>query len=110
MKPTKFSMILGLLLFLAVVVSPGITAAGDAAVTIHGYVLDSACAFTKHLKKPARPERERPPDEVCRKAGHRLRNGLFAGWLFGSGDSTYSSGLRRIKRRAVATHARETGG
>ncbi len=54
MKPTKLSMILGSLLFLALVASSRITAA-EGPVTIHGYVLDSACAFTKHLKKPVSP-------------------------------------------------------
>jgi len=29
---------------------------GGKAVSVHGYVLDSACAFTKGLKKPISPE------------------------------------------------------
>lgn len=37
-------------------------------VTIHGYVLDSACAFTKGLKKPISPECA----TACAKAGSPL--------------------------------------
>ncbi len=38
------------------------------AVTINGYVLDSACAFTKNLKKPISPECA----VACAKAGSPL--------------------------------------
>jgi len=47
-----------------------IFAAGDAGqtMTIKGYVLDSACAFTKGLKKPISPECA----TACAKAGSPL--------------------------------------
>ena len=41
---------------------------GGKAVSVHGYVLDSACAFTKSLKKPISPECA----QACAKAGSPL--------------------------------------
>ncbi len=41
---------------------------GGKSVTVNGYVLDSACAFTKDLKKPVSPECAR----ACAKAGSPL--------------------------------------
>jgi hypothetical protein len=41
---------------------------GGKAVSVHGYVLDSACAFTKGLKKPISPECA----QACAKAGSPL--------------------------------------
>jgi len=44
------------------------TGAADTAVTVKGYVLDSACAFTKDLKKPISKECAL----ACAKAGSAL--------------------------------------
>jgi hypothetical protein len=44
------------------------TGAADMAVTVKGYVLDSACAFTKDLKKPISKECA----IACAKAGSAL--------------------------------------
>jgi len=41
---------------------------GGKAVSVHGYVLDSACAFTKGLKKPISAECA----QACAKAGSPL--------------------------------------
>jgi len=41
---------------------------GGKTVSVHGYVLDSACAFTKGLKKPISPECA----QACAKAGSPL--------------------------------------
>ena len=41
---------------------------GGKAVSVHGYVLDSACAFTKGLKKPISPDCA----QACAKAGSPL--------------------------------------
>ncbi len=48
----------------------GAVAASDAgkAITVNGYVLDSACAFTKGLKKPISAQCA----EACAKAGSPL--------------------------------------
>lgn len=55
---------------LAVILTAGAQAAyaQNAPVTIKGYVLDSACAFTKNLKKPISPECA----IACAKAGSPL--------------------------------------
>ena len=47
-----------------------LAAAGEAgkSTTVHGYVLDSACAFTKGLDKPISPQCAR----ACAKAGSPL--------------------------------------
>src|SRR6266478_3913894 len=37
---------------LVVITSEGLQAEGKASTTVKGYVLDSACAFVKNLKKP----------------------------------------------------------
>jgi hypothetical protein len=37
---------------LVVITSAGLQAEGKASTTVKGYVLDSACAFVKNLKKP----------------------------------------------------------
>jgi hypothetical protein len=52
------------------VVFAGLAAGSDAgkAATVHGYVLDSACAFTKGLKKPISAQCA----ESCAKAGSPL--------------------------------------
>lgn len=55
---------------LAIIVSTALASSSDTAKTIsvHGYVLDSACAFTKGLKKPVSPQCA----EACAKAGSPL--------------------------------------
>ena len=58
------SVVITACLFLAVL------AASDAgkSITVNGYVLDSACAFTKGLKKPISPQCA----QACAKAGSPL--------------------------------------
>lgn len=58
-------MSLGMLLVVGVL---SWSADGGKAVTVKGYVLDSACAFTKSLKKPISPDCAR----ACAKAGSPL--------------------------------------
>ncbi len=55
------------LLLLAIAI-PAIARPASNTVTIHGYVLDSACAFTKNLKKPVSSECA----IACAKAGSPL--------------------------------------
>ena len=56
--------------WLAILLSTGAgsIAAAEESATIKGYVLDSACAFTKNLKKPISPECA----VSCAKAGSPL--------------------------------------
>jgi hypothetical protein len=55
---------------LAVCILATLLMASDAgkAITVNGYVLDSACAFTKGLKKPISPDCA----QACAKAGSPL--------------------------------------
>ncbi|HXJ93723.1 MAG TPA: hypothetical protein VMT20_12795 [Terriglobia bacterium] len=53
-----------LVLFSAVVMAR----AADTSTTVKGYVIDSACTFTKHLKKPISPDCA----VACAKAGSPL--------------------------------------
>jgi len=53
---------------LVVMASVGLQAEGKASTTIKGYVLDSACAFVKNLKKPISPDCA----VSCAKAGSPL--------------------------------------
>jgi hypothetical protein len=60
---------LGVILLLVLGASFGrIARAAPKVVSIHGYVLDSACAFTKNLKKPVSPACA----VACAKAGSPL--------------------------------------
>ena len=61
---SKLTMLL--LLLVAVVAVP--SESSDKPVTVNGYVLDSACAFTKSLKKPISAECA----TACAKAGSPL--------------------------------------
>lgn len=63
---TDTSKVLCVLAIVAVVMAAG--AGQENAVTVKGYVLDSACAFTKGLKKPISPECA----TACAKAGSPL--------------------------------------
>ena len=58
-----FAIMVTLLLAASYVVS-----ADDASTTVHGYVLDSACAFTKGLQKPI----SKQCANACAKAGSPL--------------------------------------
>jgi hypothetical protein len=51
-----------------VITSAGFQAQDKAAATVKGYVLDSACAFVKNLKKPISPDCA----VACAKAGSPL--------------------------------------
>jgi hypothetical protein len=61
---------LGIGITLAVLTAAGVPVAraGSQTVTVKGYVLDSACAFTKNLKKPVSAECA----VACAKAGSPL--------------------------------------
>ncbi len=48
----KETTIAGVLSGMAILVAGGIAARPQKSVTVEGYVLDSACAFTKGLEKP----------------------------------------------------------
>jgi len=61
---SKLTMLL--LLLVAIVAVP--SESSDKPVTVNGYVLDSACAFTKSLKKPISAECA----TACAKAGSPL--------------------------------------
>jgi len=53
---------------IAVLVSAGVLLAQQKTVTVEGYVLDSACAFTKNLEKPI----SRDCALACAKEGSQL--------------------------------------
>jgi type 1 fimbria pilin len=55
-------------LFVVVLVSAGALLAQQKTVTVEGYVLDSACAFTKNLEKPI----SRDCALACAKEGSQL--------------------------------------
>jgi len=55
-------------LAVAMLVFPVVAIAADSAVTVKGYVLDSACAFTKGLDKPI----SKQCAVSCAKAGSQL--------------------------------------
>ena len=61
----RTAMITAALIAFVLVVAGG---AVEQATTVHGYVLDSACAFTKGLEKPISPDCAR----ACAKAGSPL--------------------------------------
>lgn len=56
------------LLFIFVISPLGAAAPAPRAVTLRGYVIDSACAFTKGLKKPVSPDCA----VACARAGSPL--------------------------------------
>jgi len=64
----KKTTIAGMLGGMAVLVAAGITARPQKSVTVEGYVLDSACAFTKGLEKPI----SRDCAVACAKEGSQL--------------------------------------
>ena len=66
MNHTKKS--LSAALFAVVLVSAGALLAQQKTVTVEGYVLDSACAFTKNLEKPI----SRDCALACAKEGSQL--------------------------------------
>lgn len=79
------------ILFPGVLVIAALAAGADAGkpVTVKGYVLDSACAFTKSLKKPISPECA----VACAKAGSPLVILTDGGTLYWPiADTTPSSG------------------
>jgi type 1 fimbria pilin len=53
---------------IAILVSAGLLSAQQKTVTVEGYVLDSACAFTKNLEKPI----SRDCALACAKQGSQL--------------------------------------
>lgn len=53
---------------IAVLISAGLLSAQQKTVTVEGYVLDSACAFTKNLEKPI----SRDCALACAKEGSQL--------------------------------------
>lgn len=65
----KFSAIVAKAMFGALMAAAAVLGAADApSVTVKGYVLDSACAFTKDLKKPISNQCA----IACAKAGSQL--------------------------------------
>jgi type 1 fimbria pilin len=60
--------IVGLVSGVAVLLAAGIAARPQKSVTVEGYVLDSACAFTKGLEKPI----SRDCALACAKEGSQL--------------------------------------
>ena len=60
--------IVGVLGGIAILVAAGIAARPQKSVTVEGYVLDSACAFTKGLEKPI----SRDCAVACAKEGSQL--------------------------------------
>ena len=81
-------------LVLAMCLFAGLTAMGGDAgksVSVNGYVLDSACAFTKDLKKPISPQCA----QACAKAGSPLVILTDKGTIYWPiADSTPSSGQK----------------
>ena len=65
MKKTTIAGVLG---GMAILVAAGIAARPQKSVTVEGYVLDSACAFTKGLEKPI----SRDCAVACAKEGSQL--------------------------------------
>ncbi len=66
MAPKRFTLVLALML--AVAASALFLSAQQKSVSVEGYVLDSACAFTKNLDKPI----SRECALSCAKAGSQL--------------------------------------
>jgi hypothetical protein len=64
-RRTTFGLLIAAFVFAALAASRGDTAK---TVSVHGYVIDSACAFTKGLKKPVSPQFA----QACAKAGSPL--------------------------------------
>ena len=64
----KKTTIAGMLGGVAILVAAGIAARPQKSVTVEGYVLDSACAFTKGLEKPI----SRDCAVACAKEGSQL--------------------------------------
>src|SRR5256885_7404127 len=64
----KKTTIAAVLVGMAVLVAAGIAARPQKSVTVEGYVLDSACAFTKGLEKPI----SRDCAVACAKGGSQL--------------------------------------
>ena len=65
MKKTTIAGVLG---GMAILMAAGIAARPQKSVTVEGYVLDSACAFTKGLEKPI----SRDCAVACAKEGSQL--------------------------------------
>jgi hypothetical protein len=59
---------IGILFFIAVILAVPTAQAAGKPTTVKGYVIDSACAFVKDLKKPISPECA----VACAKAGSPL--------------------------------------
>jgi hypothetical protein len=77
----KFALVASKVAFVAVLVAAVCFAADGPTVTVKGYVLDSACAFTKGLSKPISKQcavilRERgvSSGHSCRRWNHLLAN------------------------------------
>lgn len=112
MIPRKILAVGSLLAALAISLPGAIHAAGKSA-TLRGYVLDSACAFTKNLKKPVSPECA----VACAKAGSPLviltDNGILY-WPISRSTPATSQNDRLIefagKRVAVKGEVFEKGG
>jgi len=80
----KKTTIAGMLGGMAVLVAAGITARPQKSVTVEGYVLDSACAFTKGLEKPI----SRDCAVACAKEGSQLVILTADGAIYWPIDST----------------------
>jgi len=81
MKKTTIAGVLG---GMAVIVAAGIAARPQKSVTVEGYVLDSACAFTKGLEKPI----SRDCAVACAKEGSQLVILTADGAIYWPIDST----------------------
>ena len=64
----KRTLVMGLTLAVALAVGMDVARAEGKSATVKGYVLDSACAFTKNLSKPISPDCA----VACAKAGSPL--------------------------------------
>jgi hypothetical protein len=68
MKALRFSLCVIVLAVLMMALAPKTNNAAAASTTVKGYVIDSACTFTKHLKKPI----SKDCAIACAKAGSDL--------------------------------------
>ncbi len=81
--------IISFVVMVAVVVALGAGSDAGKAITVNGYVLDSACAFTKGLKKPVSAQCA----QACAKAGSPLVVLSDSGTIYWPiADTTPSSG------------------
>ena len=81
MKKTTIAGVFG---GMAILVAAGIAARPQKSVTVEGYVLDSACAFTKGLEKPI----SRDCAVACAKEGSQLVILTKEGAIYWPIDST----------------------